>query len=448
MHRPKCLEYPKQVASPPKKSHVADIVLQGVPPDRFNMSEILSFPVVFSYHVPTASRTAPIVPIAQTLTIASEVVEGLDKSPPDGPQTQSTNATSGDSSAEKDEGLKAPPDVVIIESNTEKSGESTEMDTASIAKDSTSTMKEDNESKSEGIIAIVEDSSCSAGKDQEPSKGDVVAGTENTSNLEHSGSGENKPGETQNNDAPRMPPRAIITEEEAEASHIEAERQQKQWDRLMKSSIARFARRRAGGKNYSRLPGNTNRSKREDKPSSDNEHTAEGVRRSQRKRSTKSRRLSEQEDDDDDEDYSEGERDSVTRESFTSSDLAKELPSGWTLEKVARSCGLRTDRFWYSPILQKKFRSRVDVARFLAKMEIAKNRLGIAKTCDISLPNSADKEKAAGEASEVSEARSPSEEEGQKEVNSNATDFDRTKDQAKVEELAWTLLLEDRGRRR
>ena len=210
----------------------------------------------------------------------------------------------------------------------------------------------------------------------------------------------NREEEPTKSDTESVPPRPIITEEDAETSRLEAERQQKQWDRLMKSSIARFERRRAGGKNYSRLPSNTNRSQSEAQPSSDNEHAAEGVRRSGRNR-TRSRESLERESDgdDNDEDYSEGEKDSVTQENYasTTSEPAKDLPSGWILEKVTRSCGMRKDRYWYSPILKKKFKSRVDVDRFLAKMEFAKDRLG-------------------------------------------------TEDQAKVEELAWALLLEDRAR--
>ena len=73
----------------------------------------------------------------------------------------------------------------------------------------------------------------------------------------------------------------FVTEEEAEASQKEAESQQKQWDKLMKSSVARFERRRAGGKNYSRVPSSRHPSNESD--GSDGDRATEGVRRSRRK---------------------------------------------------------------------------------------------------------------------------------------------------------------------
>lgn len=448
---PHCLDKcPKQVATPPTKSHAADIVLQGVPPDRFNMSEILSFPVVFSYHVPTASRKAPVVPIAQTLTIASEVVEALDKNQLAGPPDPSTNATAGDDGAEPGTVLKVPPDVVEIDAGIDSGEEPTKVDTVQSAKESNSTAKEDCESISAGIV--VAESSGPTEKEGESGNTDV-AGTKNTSSLERSDAkANNKEEEPTKSDTEAVTLRPIITEEEAEASQMEAERQQKQWDRLMRSSIARFERRRAGGKNYSRLPSNSNRSQSEAKPPSDTEHAAEGVRRSRRNR-TRSRRSLKQENDgdDDDEDYSEGEKDSFTQENYasTSSEPAKDLPSGWILEKVARSCGIRKDRFWYSPILQKKFRSRVDVDRFLAKMEIAKDRLDTAIPRISPLAKSKDEETVAAESSEVSgvsEVRLLTEKSVQEEDNNVANDSSSNEDQAKVEEMAWTLLLEDRAR--
>ena len=441
-----CLDKcPKQIATPPTKSHAADIVLQGVPPDRFNMSEILSFPVVFSYHVPTASRKPPVVPIAQTLTIASEVVEALDKNQLAGPPDPSTNDTNGDDGA----GLNVPPDVVEINASVDKEGEPAKVDTASSAKESNSTAKDDGESMSADLV--VAESFGPTEKEGEARKVDV-AGT-NASRPERSDAeAKNKEEEPTKSETETVTLRPVISEEEAEASQMEAERQQKQWDRLMKSSIARFERRRAGGKNYSRIPSNTNRSQSESKPSNDNEHAAEGTRRSRRNR-TRSRRSLERENDgdDDDEDYSEGEKDSVAQENYasTTSEPAKDLPSGWILEKVARSCGIRKDRFWYSPILQKKFRSRVDVDRFLAKMEIAKDRLGTAKPRDSPSAKSENEEKVAAESSEVSEVckvRLPTEKCAQKEDSKVADDSNSNEDQAKLEELAWTLLLEDRTR--
>ena len=416
-----------------------NIVLQGVPPDRFNMSEILSFPVVFSYHVPTASRKAPVVPIAQTLAIASEVVEALDKNELVGPPDPSTKANNGDDGAEEDgQALKPPADVIVIDAIMDNKGESTKVDSASSAK----------ESESEGVI--VAESSGVTEKAEDSGKRDDVE-IEKASSPEQSGAeGKNREEEPTKSDTESVPPRPIITEEDAETSRLEAERQQKQWDRLMKSSIARFERRRAGGKNYSRLPSNTNRSQSEAQPSSDNEHAAEGVRRSGRNR-TRSRESLERESDgdDDDEDYSEGEKDSVTQENYasTSSEPAKDLPSGWILEKVTRSCGMRKDRYWYSPILKKKFKSRVDVDRFLAKMEIAKDRLGTAKPRDSPLAKSKTEEKVSAESSEVSEVFELQTEKGvQKEDNNVANDSNSNEDQAKVEELAWKLLLEDRAR--
>ena len=79
----------------------------------------------------------------------------------------------------------------------------------------------------------------------------------------------------------------------------------------------------------------------------------------------------------------------------------------------------------------------MDVDRFLAKMEIAKDRL------------LGTEEKVAAESSEVSEVcevRLPTEKGAQKEDNKVANDSNSNEDQAKVEELAWTLLLEDRTR--
>ena len=436
---------PKQIATPPTKSHAADIVLQGVPPDRFNMSEILSFPVVFSYHVPTASRKAPVVPIAQTLTIASEVVEALDKNQLAGPPDPSTNDTNGDDGA----GLNVPPDVVEIDASVDKEGEPAKVDTASSAKESNSTAKDDGESMSADLV--VAESFGPTEKEGEARKVDV-AGTNASSPERSDAEAKNKEEEPTKSETEAVTLRPVISEEEAEASQMEAERQQKQWDRLMKSSIARFERRRAGGKNYSRIPSNTNRSQSESKPSNDNEHAAEGTRRSRRNR-TRSRRSLERENDgdDDDEDYSEGEKDSVAQENYasTTSEPAKDLPSGWILEKVARSCGIRKDRFWYSPILQKKFRSRVDVDRFLAKMEIAKDRLGTAKPRDSPSAKSKNEEKVAAESSEVFEVckvRLPTEKCAQKEDSKVANDSNSNEDQAKLEELAWTLLLEDRTR--
>ena len=292
MQRPKCLQWPKQVATPSTsrsstKSQVADIVLQGVPPDRFNMSEILSFPVVFSYHVPTASRKTPVVPIAQTLTIASEVVEALDKNQLAGPPDPSTNVgNGGDGAEEDDEALKPPTDVIVIDAGMDNKGEPTKVDTASSVKESNITTKEDGESKSAGIV-VAESSAVTEKED--PGKRDV-AGIEKASSPEQiDAEGKKREEELTKSDTKLLSPRPIITKEDAEASRLEAERQQKQWDRLMKSSIARFERRRAGGKNYSRIPSNTNRSQSKAKPSSDNEHAAEGTRRSRRNR-TRSRR--------------------------------------------------------------------------------------------------------------------------------------------------------------
>lgn len=45
---------------------------------------------------------------------------------------------------------------------------------------------------------------------------------------------------------------------------------------------------------------------------------------------------------------------------------AESLPSGWTEKLYKRTTGLKhTDRYWYSPLLKKKFRSLAQVSRFL-----------------------------------------------------------------------------------
>jgi len=401
------------------------------------MSEILSFPVVFSYHVPTASRTVPIVPIAPTIPIASEPVEAVDKSPLIGTCNPSTSDTSSDvTGTKKDEGLKAPNDIVVVNGdNADNHGELATVDVASSPKESNS-VKEDGGLKSEGKAAG--ESSSAAEKDELSEKKNDV-GTDNASKPERSDNGgDNEAEEAQQSDtvsATLIGP--FITEVQAEKSRIEAEKKQKQWDRRMKSSIARFEKRRAGGGSYSRRPpNNANRS--------ESNTNGEGSRRSSRSRNTKSKRGG----DDDDDDYSEVERDSVSGENIISSGPAKDLPCGWTIEKVARSNPKgRKDRYWFSPILQKKFRSRVDVHRFLAKMEIAKDRLGTAKPGG-GPEKMTGEEKAPAEVSEASEAKSPNKEGKLNEESDDAKDSISKEDQAKVEDLAWKLLVEDRAKDR
>jgi hypothetical protein len=479
MYRPKCLRKDTDTtAITSERSSSAKYLLQGVSPDNFTMSEILSFPVAFSYHVPTASRTASTVPIAPVLPFA---LESADSSPAAGPTDPSTNDSSGD--PKNDEGLNAPSDIAgptradDVEKDAdpaddvEKHGDSATSDTAGIDVACLEGKSNVAGNGAEGL-KLPENNSIATSKESE--ENDIVY-VDTASTPDHGDTGGTEAlAPPQIGTAASEPKGPFVTEEEAEASQKEAESQQKQWGKLMKSSVARFERRRAGGKNYSRVP--PSRRPGNESDGSDGDRTAEGVRRSRRKRRPRSRRGGD--DDEDDSSISEAEPEKRKERRSTPKEItsgpAADFPSGWTTEKIRRgSDHSRIDHFWYSPVLKKKFRSRLDVERFLAKMEIARDRLGIA------LAESGD-EAEASEASEASEAIPPTAEpEGTPIKESNATsaiseedpseaskaipptkDPEETptkkinttstiseEDQAKVEELAWTLLQED-GRRR
>ncbi len=450
MYRPKCLRKDTDTtAITSERSSSAKYLLQGVSPDNFTMSEILSFPVVFSYHAPTASsRTASVVPIAPVLPFA---LQSADASPAADRTDPSTKDSSGD--PKNDEGLNAPSDVAgptrtnDVEKDAdsaddvEKHGGSATSDTAGIDVACSEGKSNVAGNEAEGLKLSDNNSACiDAAMSKESEENDVVY-VDTASTPDHGntgGTGALAPPQIGTAASELKGP--FVTEEEAEASQKEAESQQKQWDKLMKSSVARFERRRAGGKNYSRVP--SSRRPGNESDGSDGDRTAEGVRRSRRKRRPRSRRGGD--DDEDDSSISEAEPEKRKERRSTPKEItsgpATDFPSGWTTEKIRRgSDHSRIDHFWYSPVLKKKFRSRLDVERFLAKMEIARDRLGIA------LAESGD-EAEASEASEASEAIPPTKEPALSK-ESNTTSAIGEEDQVKVEELAWTLLQED-GRRR
>lgn len=466
----------------------AKYLLQGVSPDNFTMSEILSFPVVFSHHVPTASRTASIVPIAPVLPFA---LESADTSPAAGPTDLSTNDSSGD--PKNDEGLNAPSDGADptrtdgVEKDAspvddgEKHGGSATSDTVGI--DVACLEGKSNVAGNEGEgLKLPENNSIDAAMGKESEENDLVY-VDTASTPDHGDAGGAEALAPPQIGAEASEPKGpFVTEEEAKASQKEAESQQRQWDKLMKSSVARFQRRRAGGKNYSRVPSSRPPSNESD--GSDGDRATEGGRRSRRKRRPRSRRGGD--DDEDDSSISEAEPEKRKERHSTPKEItsgpATDLPSGWITEKIRRgSDHSRIDHFWYSPVLEKKFRSRLDVERFLAKMEIARDRLGIVSPKGT--PAESGDEAEASEASETSEASSPTKEpestatkestgnttsaiseedlceaseaipptkepEGTATKESNTTSAINEEDQAKVEELAWTLLQEDGRRRR
>ena len=490
-YRRKCLRKDVDTtAITSERSSSAKYLLQGVSPDNFTMSEILSFPVVFSHHVPTASRTASIVPIAPVLPFA---LESADTSPAAGPTDLSTNDSSGD--PKNDEGLNAPSDVADptrtddVEKDAdpvddgEKHGGSATSDTVGI--DVACSEGKSNVAGNEGEgLKVPENNSIDAAMGKESEENDLVY-VDTASTPDHGDAGGAEALAPPQIGAEASEPKGpFVTEEEAEASQKEAESQQKQWDKLMKSSVARFERRRAGGKNYSRVPSSRPPSTSNESDGSDGDRATEGGRRSRRKRRPRSRRGGD--DDEDDSSISEAEPEKRKERHSTPKEItsgpATDLPSGWITEKIRRgSDHSRIDHFWYSPVLEKKFRSRLDVERFLAKMEIARDRLGIFSPKGT--PAESGDEAEASEASETSEASSPTKEpestatkestgnttsaiseedlceaseaipptkepEGTATKESNTTSAINEEDQAKVEELAWTLLQEDGRRRR
>ena len=52
---------------------------------------------------------------------------------------------------------------------------------------------------------------------------------------------------------------------------------------------------------------------------------------------------------------------------------AEDLPEGWTMKQLMRKSGVakgKLDTYWYTPVLKKQLRSKVQVRRFIEKMQL------------------------------------------------------------------------------
>mmetsp|Transcript_19383 Transcript_19383/g.28886 ORF Transcript_19383/g.28886 Transcript_19383/m.28886 type:complete len:196 (-) Transcript_19383:459-1046(-) len=52
---------------------------------------------------------------------------------------------------------------------------------------------------------------------------------------------------------------------------------------------------------------------------------------------------------------------------------AEDLPEGWTMKQLVRKSGVKKgklDTYWYTPVLKKQLRSKVQVRKFIEKMQL------------------------------------------------------------------------------
>jgi len=172
-------------------------------------------------------------------------------------------------------------------------------------------------------------------------------------------------------------PVLTVTPALAETSRKEAAKRQKKWDKSMKSSVARFERRRAGGKNYSRSDRGAGRNDTGAATNTTNA-TSGGIGTRSRSRSTRTSAAAVA-----------STNSSVTFSRAKPCGPPKEiysgpapslpdgtaLPDGWTVKIFERTGGTNhKDRYWFSPAAKKKLRSQVQVKSFLNNLNIVRGR--------------------------------------------------------------------------